>query len=178
MRLTGAIFDLDGTLLDSMFIWDTIGEEYLLRRGITPEPGLNEKFKMMSLVQAAEYYRAVYRLPESVQTIMDEVNGMIAHFYSDVVPPKDGVPELLARLRSEGVRMCVATATDRELVESALRRSRLLPYFRGILTCTEVGFGKDSPVIFRRALELLGTKKSETLLFEDALHAIETAKAD
>ncbi|MEG0829698.1 MAG: HAD family phosphatase [Anaerovoracaceae bacterium] len=176
MNIKGAIFDLDGTLLDSMFIWDSIGENYLISRGITPEKGLNEKFKTMSIVQAAEYYRETYGLTECVQEIVDGVNGMIDHLYANVVATKDGVPELLEKLRSNGVKMCVATATDRYMVESALRHNNIFHYFSGILTCTEVGIGKDNPEIFEQALKLLDTKKHETLVFEDAVHAIETAK--
>ncbi|MEG1930057.1 MAG: HAD family phosphatase [Anaerovorax sp.] len=176
MKVKGAIFDLDGTLLDSMFIWDTIGEDYLIHRDITPEKGLNEKFKTMSIVQAADYYRQTYGLTDTIEEIVNGVNEMIDHFYAQVVSLKSGVSELLEQLRADGVKLCVATATDRYMVEAALKRNGILDCFSSILTCTEVGFGKDSPIIFEKALKELGTKKSETLVFEDALHAIETAK--
>lgn len=176
MKIKGAIFDLDGTLLDSMFIWDTIGEDYLIRRGITPEDGLNEKFKTMSIVQAAKYYQSNYGLTENVEEIISGVNGMIDHFYAGVVTLKNGVLSALDRLKADGVKLCIATATDRYMVEAALKHNGIFEYFSDILTCTEVGFGKDSPLIFEKALEILGTDKNETLIFEDALHAIETAK--
>ena len=176
MKIKGAIFDLDGTLLDSMFIWDTIGEDYLIHRGITPEYGLNEKFKTMSIVQAATYYQSNYGLTESVEEIISGVNGMIDHFYANVVTLKSGVLSYLHRLKADGVKMCIATATDRYMAEAALKRNGIFEFFSGILTCTEVGFGKDNPMIFEKALKVLGTDKNETLIFEDALHAIETAK--
>ena len=176
MKIKGAIFDLDGTLLDSMFIWDTIGEDYLIHRGITPEYGLNEKFKTMSIVQAAMYYQSNYGLSESVEEIISGVNGMIDHFYASVVTLKSGVLSYLHRLKADGVKMCVATATDRYMAEAALKRNGIFECFSDILTCTEIGFGKDNPMIFEKALEVLGTDKNETLIFEDALHAIETAK--
>lgn len=176
MNIKGAIFDLDGTLLDSMFIWDTIGEDYLLKRGITPEKGLNEKFRAMSIVQAAEYYRANYEITDSVEVIIDGVNCMIDHLYLNVVQAKEGVVSMLKELQKRGVKMCIATATDRFMVESALKHNGIEGYFSHILTCTEVGFGKDSPIIFERALEKIGTSKEETLVFEDALHAIETTR--
>lgn len=176
MNIKGAIFDLDGTLLDSMFIWDTIGEDYLLKRGITPEKGLNEIFKAMSIVQAAEYYRANYEITDSVEVIIDGVNCMIDHLYRNVVQAKEGVVSMLKELQKRGVKMCIATATDRFMVESALKHNGIERYFSHILTCTEVGFGKDSPIIFERALEKIGTSKEETLVFEDALHAIETTR--
>lgn len=176
MKIKGAIFDLDGTLLDSMFIWDTIGEDYLIHRGITPEYGLNEKFKTMSIVQAATYYQSNYGLTESVEEIISGVNGMIDHFYANVVTLKSGVLSYLHRLKADGVKMCIATATDRYMAEAALKRNGIFEFFSGILTCTEVGFGKDNPMIFEKALKVLGTDKNETLIFEDALHAIKTAK--
>lgn len=168
---------MDGTLLDSMFIWDTIGEDYLRSRGIEPREDLKETFKNMSLKQAAEYYISEYKLPDSVQEIMDGINRMIEHLYTDVVQPKPGAVSLLKKLEKSGVRICIATATDRHLVEAALERCGLTRYFSNIFTCTEVGSGKDSTEIFELALNHLGTKKSCTVVFEDALYAVRTAKS-
>jgi len=177
MRLSGAIFDLDGTLLDSMFIWDTVGEDYLRSCGMQPHEALNEKFKNMSLYQAACYYRDEYGMPGSAEEIMGGVNRLIAHFYMDEVQPKAGVPEMLEALKKRGVKMCVASATDRPLVKAALSRCGLLGYFEEIFTCSSVGHGKDEPDIFLAALDFLGTPKESTWVFEDALHAAQTAKA-
>lgn len=176
MRIKGAIFDLDGTLLDSMFIWDTIGEDYLKSQGILPKENLNETFKSMSLLQAAEYYQSEYGLSLTTEEIMDGVNDMIEHFYADVVLTKPGVAEFLEKLKKCGTKMCVATATDKHLVKAALERNGILNYFSEIFTCTEVGAGKDNPLIFNRALAHLGTNIADTLVFEDALYAIKTAK--
>ena len=176
MNIQGAIFDLDGTLLDSMYIWDNIGEDYLKSQGIEPRENLNETFKTMSLLQAAEYYQTQYGLQKTTDEIMADVNGMIEHFYIDLVVTKPGVAAFLAELNRRGAKMCVATATDKYLVEAALKRNGILDYFSEIFTCTEVGAGKDSPKIFLQALSHLGTELSHTLVFEDALYAIETAK--
>lgn len=176
MKIKGAIFDLDGTLLDSMFIWDTIGEDYLRSRGIIPKENLNEVFKNMSLKEAARYYRRNYGILEDEDTIMDGVNQMIEHYYYDQVIPKEGVKEILEYLDKEGVKMCVATATDIHLAEAALKRSGLRDYFYSIFTCNGVGFGKDNPQIFETALLELGTPKENTIIFEDALYAVRTAK--
>ena len=177
MKIEGAIFDLDGTLFDSMFIWDTIGEAYLHSRGIKPHENLKETFKTMSLKQAAEYYISEYGLTDSVQEIMDGVNKMIQHLYTDAVQTKPGAESLLQKLSASGVKLCIATATDRHLVEAALIRCGIMRYFSGIFTCTEVGCGKDNPEIFERALKHLGTSKEHTVVFEDALYAVKTAKA-
>ena len=176
MRIRGAIFDVDGTLLDSMFIWDTIGETYLRSIGYQPKENLNETFKNMSLRQAARYYQTEYGVTRSIDEIMDGVNAMLERYYRFEVPLKPGVAELLERLRQDGVRLCIATATDRHLVEAALDRCGVLSCFGEIFTCNEVGHGKDEPDIFEAALRSLGTRREETLVFDDALYAVRTAK--
>ena len=176
MKISGAIFDVDGTLLDSMSIWDTIGADYLRSIGYIPRENLNEIFKNMSLLQAAEYYRNGYGVTLRVEEIMSGVNAMLEQFYQYEAPLKPGAAELLARLRQNRVKLCIATATDRYLVEAALARCGVLSYFGEIFTCNGVGHGKDEPHIFEAALRFLGTERAETVVFDDALYAIRTAK--
>ena len=176
MNLRGAIFDMDGTLLDSMRIWKTVADDYLIAQGVTPKPGLRDKVKTMSLEKAAEYMREEYALTQSPQEIADGVNGMIADFYENTAQPKKGAPELLSALSERGVKIALATATDRHLAEAALKRAGILRYFSAVCTCGEVGFGKKRPDVFLAALEKLGTKMEETYVVEDALFAMETAK--
>ena len=176
MRIRGAIFDVDGTLLDSMFIWDTIGETYLRSIGYEPREKLNEVFKNMSLFQAARYYRTEYGVTLSIDEIMNGVNAMLERYYRFEVSLKPGVAELLAQLQASGVKLCIATATDRYLVEAALERCGVLSCFGAVFTCNEVGHGKDEPDIFEEALRFLGTEKAETVVFDDALYAVRTAK--
>ena len=176
--IKGAIFDLDGTLLDSMFIWDTIGEEYLRSLGKEPHEDLKETFMTLTLEEAAEYYREHYGVTLSVKEIVDGVNAMVEQTYRTKVTLKPGIAEYLAWLKENGVRMCVATVTDRYLVEETLERLGVRHYFSEIFTCAEVGFGKDKPVIYQKALEHLGTEKSDTYVFEDMPFALNTAKTD
>ena len=176
--IKGAIFDLDGTLLDSMFIWDTIGEEYLRSLGKEPHEDLKETFMTLTLEEAAEYYREHYGVTLSVKEIVDGVNSMVEQTYRTKVTLKPGISEYLAWLKENGVRMCVATVTDRYLVEETLERLGVRHYFSEIFTCAEVGFGKDKPIIYQKALEHLGTAKEETCVFEDMLFALNTAKTD
>ena len=176
--IKGAIFDFDGTLVNSMFIWDTFGEDYLRTLGKEPKENLTETFKTFTLEQAAEYYREHYGVELSVSEIVDDVNEMVADTYRSKVMLKDGVREFLETLKSQGVKMCVATVTDRPIVEDVLVRLGIRDFFDGILTCAEVGYNKETPHIYRAALEALGTKKEETVVFEDALHALMTAKKD
>ena len=176
--IKGAIFDLDGTLLDSMFIWDTIGEEYLRSLGKEPHEDLKETFMTLTLEEAAVYYREHYGITLSVKEIVDGVNAMVEQTYRTKVTLKPGISEYLAWLKENGVRMCVATVTDRYLVEETLDRLGVRHYFSEIFTCAEVGFGKDKPVIYQKALEHLETEKSDTYVFEDLPFALNTAKTD
>ena len=127
--IKGAIFDLDGTLLDSMFIWDTIGEEYLRSLGKEPHEDLKETFMTLTLEEAAVYYREHYGVPLSVKEIVDGVNAMVEQTYRTKVTLKPGISEYLAWLKGNGVRMCVATVTDRYLVEETLDRLGVRHYF-------------------------------------------------
>ena len=177
--MTGAIFDLDGTLLDSMHIWSEIGLKFLKNEGVTPPPGASEEFVKLSLVQAAEFYIKNYAPEKTVLDIVKSINALVEDFYFNEVLLKKGVIEFLDFLKERNVKMCVATATDKYMVEKALERNGIRDYFSEIFTCTNVGAGKDSPVIYDKALEHLGTEKGTTFIFEDALYAIETAnKAD
>lgn len=176
--IKGAIFDFDGTLVDSMFIWDTIGEEYLRSLGKEPHEDFKETFMTLTLEEAAVYYREHYGVTLSVKEIVDGVNAMVEQTYRTKVTLKPGIPEYLAWLKENGVRLCVATVTDRYLVEETLDRLGVRHYFSEIFTCAEVGFGKDKPVIYQKALEHLETEKRDTYVFEDMLFALNTAKTD
>ncbi len=174
--LKGAIFDFDGTLADSMFVWETAGEAYLSSLGIQPKESLKNSLKSMSLVQSAIYIAEKYNLKLDTQEIMDGINKTVENFYFYTVQPKEGVIEFLELLKSMNVKMCIATATDRYQVEAALKRCDMDTFFSEIFTCTEVGFGKDEPIIFQKAMERLNTSKEDTVIFEDAYHPVKTAK--
>ena len=176
--IQGVIFDFDGTLFDSMFIWDTAGEVYLRSIGKEPEANLQKVLKPMSLLQSAQYIREKYDIPLSVEEIMDGVNRTVEGFYFHTVEPKPGVIDFLEDLHRRNIKMCIDTATDRYQVEAALQRCKMRHFFSEIFTCTEVGSGKDRPEIFRKAMEYLQTDRSNTAVVEDAYHAAHTAKQD
>ena len=174
-KIKGAIFDLDGTILDSMFIWSEIGYKFLEKKNIHLPAGADEQFTTMSLMEAAEYYIKHFDNTATIEGIVADINSLVENFYFNDVLKKPGIEEFLEFLKNRGVKMCVATATDKYMVEKALERNGLLHYFSEIFTCNGVGAGKNSSLIYDISLEHLGTTKEETFVFEDALYAIETA---
>lgn len=173
----GAIFDMDGTLLDSMPVWEHAGERYLEKQGIRAGEGLSAKLFSMSMKEGAAYMKSEYGLSEETDQIISGINDLVFLSYQHIVMPKDGIGEQLDRLRAYGVPMAVATSTDRAMAEVALGRTGLLSYFKRIVTCSEVGAGKTSPAVYEEARQCLGCGRDGTYVFEDALYAIRTARA-
>lgn len=176
--LKAVIFDFDGTLFESNYVWVTAGHRFFQSIGVVPKDNLQQEIRTMSLYQSACYIREEYRLPFTVEEIMEGINRTVEDSYLYEVQPKPGVIPFLHALKTAGIRMCIATATDRYQIEAALKRCDMQDFFEGIFTCSEVGHGKDEPVVFRKAMEYLGTDRGNTVVFEDALHAVQTAKAD
>lgn len=177
MRLKAAIFDLDGTLLDSMYYWRHMFEIFLEGYGKKPKPDLKDKLKPLSLQEAADVFRLEYGVPGSTEEVADGINKVLEERYFHTIEAKPHVREFLELLQKNGVKICAATATDRYLIEAALKRNGLYGYFSRIYTCTEVGRGKEFPDIYLQAMEFMGEKQEDTVVFEDAYYAIKTAKA-
>lgn len=178
MKIECAIFDFDGTLFDSMFIWENAGEMYLRSLGIEPTPSMREDIRTLSLYQSAVYFQQVYEISQSVEQIMSGINETIEHFYINDVLPKQGVIEFLDKMKSFNIPMCIASASDRYQIEAALNRCNMNHYFDAIFTCSEIGYGKDEPYIFRQAIQYFNASRNSTIVFEDAFHAIQSAKSD
>ena len=176
-NIEGAIFDMDGTLLDSMPVWEHVSEKYLARNGIKAEENLSEILFSLSMEQGAAYIKKTYQLEQNLEEIVAGVNAIAAEAYETSIPLKKGAAELLEKLAERGIKMAVATSTDRPLAEAALKRTGIYDYFEQIFTCTEVGAGKVRPDIFDAARNKLGSRKCATWVFEDAQYAIETARA-
>ena len=175
--IRGAIFDLDGVLLDSMGIWKDLGARYLRSLHIQPEPGLNEILFAMSMEQGAAYLKEHYPLPQSEAEIGEGIARMLEDYYFYEVPAKPGAAALLNFLAERGIPMAAATSSPRTHVTRALERLGLLPYLQAVFTTGEVGVSKHEPAIYHRAAERLGTAPEETLVFEDSLYALKTARA-
>ena len=170
MKITGAIFDMDGTILNSMDYWATAASEYLKAVGIVPPKDTDKVFLEDGM---KKWYEIT--CPEiPFEKVSEGIYAIMEKHYSQDVQTKDGAKEMLERLKSHGVKMCLATATDRSAVERILSRLGISEYFPKILTSKEVGLGKRFPLIYEKALEFLGTDKETTYVFEDAFYAINT----
>lgn len=170
------IFDLDGTLLDSMYAWKNVGSRYLAHKGVQAvPPDLEERLKTMSLLGAAKYFISEFSFPQTPEEIVAEFNELAAEQYRNVFQPKPGVVEFLAK--HAHMKMCVATATERPLAEMALKRLDWMKYFEFIITSGEAGSSKRSPDIFLQAAQKLGAGVAEAIVFEDSPHAVKSAKA-
>ncbi len=174
--IKGVIFDADGTLLNSMPVWENLGELYLKSLGIEAEKDLSEVLFTMSMRQGAEYLIKQYHLPLNAEQVMKGINREIRDSYENRVPLKEGVREYLSGFREKKLPMTIATSGDRRNLEAALDRLNILKWFEGILTCTELDTDKNKPDIYLSAALQMDCDPEEVLVFEDAYHALMTAK--
>ena len=173
----GAVFDVDGTLLDSMPIWENASERFLEGLGIEAEPGLNEIMFRMSLDEGAAYLRSAYNLAMTDQEIKEGVLGVIRDFYFYQAQPKPGAGEFLAQMKAREIPMYIATSSNREHIRAAFERLGVYNYFDGLITCEEAGAGKSDPRIFLLAADRMGLEPADIFVFEDVIHAIRTANS-
>lgn len=169
------LFDLDGTLLDSMQMWEDVDRRFLSRYGITPPEGLAEEIKPLSINEASEYFVRRFLLPCTPDEVTNQIEEIAAEEYRAHLPLKDGVTELLDRADALEIPYAIVTATYQSLAESALRRLGIYDRFRFILTCTEVDAAKTSPKIYLEAARRLGAEVQSCLVAEDSLYCINTA---
>lgn len=173
-----AIFDLDGTLVDSMPMWCRLPVEYLRRKGAQARPDLLQEIAVRTLPESVLYIKEAYGLSDSPEQIAKELGEMAFEQYRTSVPAKPHVAQALEQLHRAGVVMCVASASEYEQIRAVLERLDLLKYFVFLHTCTLAGAGKHKPDIFLQSLARMGgTDPAEAVVFEDSLYAAQTAKA-
>lgn len=170
------IFDMDGTLVDSMRYWKGLGRDYLESKGITPDERLLWMVKAMTMTQGAAYFMETFGIPGPPERIVAEMEAVMDGHYRNDVPLKPGVREYLAAQRARGARLCVATATAEPLARACFRRLGVEGGFDFLLSCENLGVSKDRPDIFLLAAQKLGARPEEIAVFEDALYAAQTAR--
>ncbi len=174
--IKGIIFDLDGTLIDSMGVWEEADRQLLVKHGVDPlsDPELSDKMKKYSVMEAAEHFRKM-GVKMSAEDIIAEIEDTVSSKYESEIPLKPYVAEVLDKLDEKGIRYCIATANYRSLTEAVLKRFGLLERFEFIVSCAETGVKKDEKGFFDSAAALLGTKPCETAVVDDSAHCIENA---
>ena len=177
MRAEFAIFDMDGTLVDSTKIWNQLSREYFSSLGVTPSPQLLEQTAHLSMPETAAFFVQAFHLPCTPEQVAEDINSLMAQHYRLHVPLKPGVLTWLDHLRRAGVAMCVASSTAPALIDLCLRRLEVREYFKFLLSSEEVGAGKDRPDIYLEATRRMGGLPTNTLVFEDLLSAARTAKS-
>lgn len=170
-----AIFDMDGTILDSMPVWRSLGKNFLLANNVTPPEDLRKIIAPLTLPATAEYFQTL-GIKGGVEEIVEALNGYMRAQYETTIAPRACVEDYIKALHNRGVRCCVATATDERLAKICLERLNLLHYFEFIVSCETIGIGKTQPDVYFLAAQRLGAEPHEIAVLEDAPYAAETAK--
>ena len=171
------IFDMDGTLVDSMVYWKHLAAEFLESKGVLEiSPTVLERIKPMTMTESAALFIQEYGLPGTPESVAAEMNAMMDEHYHRDIPLKSGAAAYLEALHRRGVTMCVASATAEELMNACLTRLGVAHYFSFLLSCETVGTGKNRPDVYLEAARRLGVQAEDIAVFEDALYAAKSAR--
>ena len=174
--IKGYIIDLDGTLLDSMFIWNDIGSRYLLSKNIIPKNNLDKILAPLSINQAIKYISKEYSLNESHQQIYQEINTLLKKRYLIETTLKPGAKDFLIKCVKEQKKLCLLTANTLEITNTILDKYSLSKLFTKIITTEQTDLDKQNGEIYQFAAKQLKLKINECVVIEDAFHAIISAK--
>ena len=168
-----SIFDVDGTILDSMEVWNTLASQYVQSLGMVPEKNLDEIVSDMSLEQSATYLKNHYKINKQEERIISEILNFISDFYEYEVNLMPGFKEFISHYDSINV---IGTSCDEELVKIALNRLGVLNYFEDIITCSKVNKSKDDPDFYLACAQVLKQRPEDIVVFEDADYCIDVAR--
>lgn len=174
--IKGCFFDMDGTIIDSMWMWHDIDVEFLGQRGIELPEDLQKRIEGKSFYETAVFFKEEFNLLESLDKIQQIWNDMAMHKYRDQVPLKNNVREFLTYLKSRGIATGIATSNSRELALCCLNSLEIADFFDTIVTGCDVSAGKPSPDIYRKCAADCKVDPSESLVFEDIVFGIQAGK--
>lgn len=175
-KIKGAIFDLDGTIIDSMPMWYSLYGNYIIEAQVEPTQEFLDFLRHASIPVAAKRFSEEFNLG-SAEKIEEHLYSHVADYYKNRATLRPNVDKFIKSLKEAGVKMCVATATESGHAKNALLHTGLLDYFCDVLSCKDLGIEKNKPDIYFEALKRLGVEQCDSAVFEDALHAVETAKS-
>ncbi|MCD7735632.1 MAG: HAD family phosphatase [Lachnospiraceae bacterium] len=170
------IFDLDGTLMDSMWLWTDIDIEYLERYGQKPEKDLPVAIEGMGFTETAVYFKEHFSLPCTIEEIKREWNRMALQKYAHEVPLKPGAAEFLRYLKARRLPVAIASSNSHELIRAALRNNQVEDCFTCIVTSCDVAKGKPAPDVYLYAAGSLGIAPEKCFVFEDVPMGVLAAK--
>lgn len=161
------LFDLDGTLIDSMWVWSDIDREYLKRFSMQLPKEFHEEIQGASFYETAVYFKNYFSIPDSLEQIQKDWNDMAEYRYTHEVQLKEGVTEFLMQAKNQGIRMGIATSNSSRLTEKVLEALGVRGYFDAVVTSDEVIHGKPAPDIYLEGAKRLAVKPGHCLVFED-----------
>lgn len=177
LSFRAVIFDIDGTLIDSMPIWDDLGARYLQSVHVAPEPELGKILFPMTIAEGVRYLKEHYHLPESEETIRQGLQIITEKFYREEVPLKKGAMTFVQSLEKRQIPMVLATIGETELEEAALKRLGIWQYFLKMFVCEDFQTTKKESKIYRICAKYLNLPPRKILVVEDLLQAIRSASA-
>ena len=173
--IKACIFDMDGTLVDSLGMWSDIDRRFFARYGMEIPADYEKKINHMSFLEMAQFTKEEYQIPDSVETIMELWTEWSKEEYESEIQAKPGAQELLQFLKEQGIPLSLATTNRKELYEPCLRRNHLYSYFDYIMNVNEINSAKSEPKIYQLLAAKMNVNPEETLVFEDILIAVNTA---
>ncbi len=175
-NIKAVIFDLDGTLIDSMGIWAQIDEEYLGSFGHTVPDNLQEEITHLTFTETATYFKERFNIKDQIDDIISTWNTMALNHYSNDIKLKDNVIPFLNKLKNNGIKIALATSNSIPLLEATLKNNGIYHYFDAISTTEEVKKSKDNPDVYLLSAKKLNINPKDCLVFEDIVQAVKGAK--
>ena len=175
--IRAVIFDLDGTLVDSMWMWKAIDIEYLGRFGIPLPPNLQQEIEGRSFSETAVYFKERFNIPDTIEQMKSDWNSMAWDKYTHDVPLKPGVRDFLKKCKEHGIKLGIATSNSRELVENVIGVHQIKDYFHCIMTGCDVAKGKPAPDIYLAVSKALKVPPEHCLVFEDIIPGLQAGNS-